>query len=291
MNSFRFSGNFEDAACNYDRYADVQRRCAEKLVALLLPSGIEVHSFIDIGAGTGFATLELLKIFPKAKATLLDVSPRMLDVARSKVPASIPVLANAEIFDFSGCGFDLAVANLSAQWFHDFAKFLQRLVAGCRYFLFSIPLRGSFAEYTSAFAENGVELPALGYYEETELVDTLRDTWNIRAFQRVVFKKSFSNLISAARHFKNIGANFVDATERGGFAQSKISAILRTEQAPITLTYDVLLCFVEFRENGGADECIHNRNGYGYRQNCRLSLDMPQQFGEVLEADTNWRRF
>ena len=60
MNSFRFRGNFEDAACHYDRYADVQQRCAEKLVDLL-PFGIEVHSFIDIGAGTGFATSRLVK--------------------------------------------------------------------------------------------------------------------------------------------------------------------------------------------------------------------------------------
>lgn len=249
MNSFRFRGSFEDAACHYDRYADVQQRCAEKLVALLPPE-FEAHSFVDIGAGTGFATLELLKIFPKAKATLLDVSQSMLDVALSKVPTAIPVLANAETFDFSGCNFDLAVANLSVQWFRNFAEFLPRLAAGCRHFLFSIPLRGSFAEYTSAFAENGVELPALGYYEETELVDTLRDTGNIRAFQRVVFKKSFQNLTSAARHFKNIGANFVDATERGGFAQSKISAILLTERTPITLTYEVFLCFIEFSGKG-----------------------------------------
>lgn len=45
----------------------------------------DTHSLLDIGCGAGNQTLNLLRVFPSADCTLLDISPAMLERARERV--------------------------------------------------------------------------------------------------------------------------------------------------------------------------------------------------------------
>ncbi len=135
------------AALNYDSEAFAQRRCAEELAKMLPEIGIS--SFIDIGAGTGLVATEVIKKFPKAKTTLIDISPTMLKIAHSKFPNAEIIIADAEKYSFMPQ--ELAIANLSIQWFTNFEAFLHKMLTYNKYFAFSLPLKGSFKEYLDIF--------------------------------------------------------------------------------------------------------------------------------------------
>ncbi len=62
----------------------VQREVAEKLAAMLAPSGA-IGSVLEIGCGTGFFTELLTNRFPLASIDAVDISGKMIDSARKRV--------------------------------------------------------------------------------------------------------------------------------------------------------------------------------------------------------------
>lgn len=233
--------NFGKASFNYEKNADIQKNCAKALVKLL-PNNIDIKSFIDIGAGTGFASIELLKIFKNAKITLLDISDKMLKIAKLNIPDARIINFNAEHFSFKKNNFDFAVSNLSCQWFVDFEKFFKNIMNGCRYFLFSTIGEKSFDEYKKIFEERGLNSPTFPYdFNKPSLYDITKNIAKIISYKEVVFEKHFLNAISVAKYFKGIGANL----SSGKIEQSKIVSILKSYKKPITLRYNIILCFIE----------------------------------------------
>ena len=102
----------------------------------------ETHDILDIGCGAGNQTLNLLRVFPDADCTLLDISPAMLERARERVgsAASGKVawvegdIRNAEL---PKAKFDLAVAAAvlhhlrdEEDWKRTFAKIHSLLKPG-----------------------------------------------------------------------------------------------------------------------------------------------------------------
>ena len=222
------------ATLNYDKHAFAQKRSAKELVEMLPNENIA--SFIDIGAGTGMATVGVQKRFPYAKVTLLDRSREMLKIAQSKIPRASIIYVDAEIFDFSSKNFDLAIANLSVQWFKNFELFLEKILTSTKYFAFSVPLKGSFAEYTDIFKD--IEIPHMNLYTQNELMHILRDNAEIITTKQIMITKTYPNVMEATRHFRNIGATMPINTA----IQSKISAVLKSHKSPITVCYDLFLC-------------------------------------------------
>lgn len=222
------------SALNYDEYAFAQKFSAKELVRLLPNDNIA--SVIDIGAGTGFVALEAQKRFPYAKLTLLDRSRGMLRIAKSKIPDATIINTDAETFDFAIQNFDMAIANLSVQWFKDFEAFLKKILEHAKYFAFSIPLNDSFADYMDIF--NGIKMPRINLYTYREILHIVRSNAEIVTAKQFIVTKTYPNAIEATRHFRNIGATSPINTD----TQSKISAILKSHKAPITLNYDMFLC-------------------------------------------------
>ncbi|MBQ9335616.1 MAG: methyltransferase domain-containing protein [Alphaproteobacteria bacterium] len=222
---------------NYDKNAFAQKRCTKELVKMLPNENIK--SIIDIGAGTGLATIEVIKKFPNSEVVLLDKSPQMLESAKTKIPDAAIINADAEVFDFTSQNFDLAIANLSMQWFKDCRSFLHKVVKYTKYFAFSLPLSNSFNEYYSIF--KNINLPLIRFYTIDEILAMLPSNTDIISTRNITETKKYPTAIEATRHFKNIGATMpVDAT-----IQSKISAILKSYKSPIMLNYDLFLCVLK----------------------------------------------
>ena len=53
---------------------------------------------------------------------------KLIKIAQSKIPRASIIYVDAEIFDFSSKNFDLAIANLSVQWFKNFELFLEKIL-------------------------------------------------------------------------------------------------------------------------------------------------------------------
>lgn len=111
--------HFERAAKTYDDAAilqtEVARRLSERLdIIKLAPARV-----LDLGAGTGISTLDLLARYPRAQVYSLDLALNMLcRKSRSGRWRRRPklVVGDAAVLPFADATFDLVFSNLMLQW-------------------------------------------------------------------------------------------------------------------------------------------------------------------------------
>jgi tRNA (cmo5U34)-methyltransferase len=75
---------------------------------------------LDLGAGTGLYTLKLLERYPRAKVTLVDFAPNMLEIARQIFADNQNISfihADYGNYDFAGEKFDIVISALSIHHF------------------------------------------------------------------------------------------------------------------------------------------------------------------------------
>jgi malonyl-CoA O-methyltransferase len=113
--------DFSRCALLYDRYANVQFRVADALLAELSRSAWRSgESIFEIGCGTGYYTRLLRERYGTARLKACDISARMIEVARKKLPdeAIEFLVADAETLILNE-RFDLVTSNAALQWFED----------------------------------------------------------------------------------------------------------------------------------------------------------------------------
>ncbi len=78
-------------------------------------ANLEPQRILDLGCGNGNVTQELLKIFPRAKYTLLDVSQEMLNSCseRFKETKIKPITSYFNDYKFPSNSFDIVAAGFS----------------------------------------------------------------------------------------------------------------------------------------------------------------------------------
>lgn len=122
------SARFGAAANTYDFESAVQREVAEKLSAMLSPSGA-VGSVLEIGCGTGFFTELLINRFPLASIDAVDISGPMIDSARKRVAQCARVrFHTSDINRFCPGGKYALIASSSAlHWMTPLGETIKRI--------------------------------------------------------------------------------------------------------------------------------------------------------------------
>lgn len=123
MNKQILIRNFSRYADVYDKYADVQRIIASKLIDEI--KGYNFEKILEIGCGTGNYTMFLREKFGSAGLTAIDISGKMIAVARDKLKGRAVdfIVEDAENIEL-GEKFGLITSNASFQWFSDLDKAL-----------------------------------------------------------------------------------------------------------------------------------------------------------------------
>lgn len=115
MNKGTVIRNFSRYAHLYDRYADIQRMAADRLIERL--NGRRFEKILEIGCGTGNYTRLLRERFEQSDIKAVDISPAMIRIARQKLPyGNIEfIICDAECVELNE-SLDLITANSSFQW-------------------------------------------------------------------------------------------------------------------------------------------------------------------------------
>lgn len=111
--------HFEKASESYDAAAVLQKEVAKRLTDRLDYIKFKPKTILDIGCGTGYITSDMLKRYPKAQVTALDLALSM--VKKSKQQGSWfrrpkVVCADAEKLPFKSESLDLIISSLMLQW-------------------------------------------------------------------------------------------------------------------------------------------------------------------------------
>ncbi|MDR1391188.1 MAG: methyltransferase domain-containing protein [Holosporales bacterium] len=233
--------NFSKAAKIYDKHAFVQKTSSDYLAEIcksILP--ISPKSILDIGCGTGFTSLALKKFYTESKYTLCDISKEMIEVAKNKIENCKCIPHNAESYEFKS-GYDLVVSNLAFQWFNNLDAFLGKILHKCKHMSFSILLKNSFEDYKNLFKNKGVNILTNDCLSENEIYNLSKGHGNVLFFCSKEYDMSFDDAISAARYFKNIGANITSSK----YNQGRVSAILTSHRTQMNLKHRIFFAFME----------------------------------------------
>lgn len=110
--------NFSNHANEYDRYAQVQKKVAEKLVTMATADPISGVA-LDIGTGTGAVGTRLLERFPDISLTVSDLAHEMTLSAHLNLAGSFAVDADARRLPFRSDTFGLVLSSSVYQWVED----------------------------------------------------------------------------------------------------------------------------------------------------------------------------
>lgn len=119
------------AATTCDAAAVLQARVREELLERLDVLRLQPRVVVDLGAGTGQATIALKRRYPSSRVLALDLAPRMLAQARRRqalLRRFDRVAADAAALPLRDASVDMVFSNLALQWCND----PDRVLRDCR---------------------------------------------------------------------------------------------------------------------------------------------------------------
>ncbi len=145
---------FDRAGSTYEDAARVQRLVAARLAALC-PPALD-GDVLEIGAGSGLLTRELLPRHGGGAYVALDLSPGML--ARAAMPGALKVVADGERPPFGPGSFDFLCSASAMHWYADPAASLAanlRLLRPSGGFAIALYVEGTLRELEEASRVTG----------------------------------------------------------------------------------------------------------------------------------------
>jgi malonyl-CoA O-methyltransferase len=128
---------FSRAAQRYDEVAVLQQETGRRMIERLQVVKMQPKAILDVGAGTGVATAELMRRYPKAQVVALDFALPMLQQTRKRgrwLRRPRCVCGDLDHLPFADHAFDLIYSNAALQWSndleHSFSEFLRVLRPG-----------------------------------------------------------------------------------------------------------------------------------------------------------------
>lgn len=228
---------FERAAKTYDEAAVLQREVNHHLLERLDYISHQPKIILDVGAGTGYGTHSLQKLYPAANVIALDIAYPMLSVARSrtKFMARLKkkvrfINAEAEKLPLSDNSVDMVYSNLTLQWLNDLDLALRE---------FSRVLKpGGMLLFSSFGPDTLKELRdswrAVDQYSHVNPFIDMHDVGDAMMRARLAepvmdvenFTLTYSNIFSLMRELKAIGAhNVTSARPKGLMGKSRFKAL------------------------------------------------------------------
>ena len=255
LDKHQVSQSFDRAAPTYEQYAQLQQQIGNHLVERLKYIKIAPQTILDVGAGSGHLSRALSRYYPQAQIYGIDLSLKMVTVARRQAPRwfsrqhfacadalQLPIAANC---------IDLLLSNLMLQWCNDihqvFAEFARVLKpeGALLFTTFGLDtlkeLRHSWATVDNANHVNRFwDMHELGdALLRAELTQPVMDTdW---------LQLTYPDVKQFMKALKNIGAHNITAGRPPGLmGKTKFQAMLSTYEqyrdlnGKVPVTYEIV---------------------------------------------------
>ncbi len=214
---------FSKHAESYDKFAVVQKTAADLLIKMMNESQVEPSSnliVLEIGAGTGILTSNLLEANPSSCFVCLDASSTMLRKLRKKLA---PQVKDSQILTYlidcnrlsefmldSEFNFDMVVSSFAIQWINDlpylFRSINKLLRAGGR-LAFCLPGQDSFPEWQEACSLAGVPYTANSLPSYEEVVNACSNAGFSGDFQQLSITQKFDKSRDFFHSLRQTGAS------------------------------------------------------------------------------------
>ena len=205
--------SFDKGSTSYESNCDIQRLICHQLVNFFFERKEKITlskdiKGLDLGAGNGILSFELLKFIKFEKLHLIDFSDKMLDLAKKKIKQSF---VTYEVKDFENLNeiekFNFIFSNMSFHLSKNFNLLLKKLlkkISRNTVLFFSIPNSISF--------EKKDPLPNLDnlinkFPDSEKLLKKLDNDKYIFEYKNIIFKENFNSLLSFFYKLRRIGAN------------------------------------------------------------------------------------
>jgi len=202
--------NFSRFAGFYDKYSHIQDLSAQKLLTFLPNS--DCKNILDIGCGTGNYTKLLNEKFPNANITAVDISEKMIKIARQKLNSNkiVFITADAESITFNE-KFDLVTSNACFQWFENLSNALKdftNLLKENGTILFSIFGPKTFYQLRQSLNQlykKEHPLTSDFFYNQQQLIELLSKHFDNVFVQQQLIDYTYSSLLNLLNTIKYTG--------------------------------------------------------------------------------------
>ncbi len=222
--------NFSNAVQYYNDHAILQENVAQRLAKSLEPWKYSIPDgpILEIGAGTGFLTKHLSKMFKSKELIISDLSEDMVEFCKEQSSENSSITyktLDAENEDWPESTYSLITGNYVAQWFKHPAQTLSKIAASLKpggLLLISFPASESFSNWRQYCLDLGLpftgnELPDL----ERVVIDLSMGPLQVDYYEDDMIE-SFDNVFDFFKHLKKTGTSTNLANKKLSVKQLKL---------------------------------------------------------------------
>lgn len=224
--------HFSTHADEYDRYAVVQKRVVQRLLAQLPPRDLADGPVIDLGCGTGELARQFSARFPEAPLIVADIAHRMSHCAMVQLPGALGIDADAVALPLHSGSCAIVLSSSMYQWVNDleraFAENFRVLHAG-GLFAFALFAEGTLNELRTAhclaLTHNGLGRTShMHDFPSQDMVTTALTkagfAFDLESYHEVEAHPDVATLL---RNLKRIGAQNAAAERPLGLASRRVT--------------------------------------------------------------------
>jgi malonyl-CoA O-methyltransferase len=253
IDTARMRRSFGRSAGAYDAAAVLQARVREELLERLDLVRLEPAAVVDLGAGTGHASLALKRRYPSSRVVALDLAEGMLRSARSQqtlLRRFARVCADAAALPLRDASVDLVFSNLMLQWCSDPDAVLRecrRVLRPGGLLTFATLGPDTLVELRRAWAAADGFVHVNRFIDMHDLGDALVRSGLAEPVMDVErFTLTYGEVIDLMRDLKTIGARNANAgrprglTGKGGLARMNAAYEKFRHEGRLPATYEVV---------------------------------------------------
>lgn len=217
----KVAASFSRSAASYEVTAKVQQKAAGDLAHFILQQKdrLAPGPILEIGAGTGFLTSDLISIFTEREIVVSDISNKMLTCCRERMsnhacrPRNLTfTILDAESLVAPEC-YAVIATSFALQWFDNLETGLNNLCRAIKpggSLFFSLPGKESFRQWKNLCHD--LQLPFTGNdMPSVELLTKIAAQMNMELIlKQSLYMEHFADMTTMFKALKALGA----ATQR-----------------------------------------------------------------------------